>query len=486
MVPGLLRVLRCGEIGGRGAADLVERWRELTQDGPLELRLTAEAVYVGIDEVFRARRMGEVIPGRLHSQGVVGLVLEPGLDGIEAARLLTAMSGNALDEKVDFALRLWEADCVHMRIQLNEAETTDVMMDVAGLAFSEKNRESIAAAAREPRHAPAQRQALALLHEFALQPLGVAEGDNLEQATVHFTRQLIACADLDGIHEMFARCEDMRRERNLVRTHIAEATIGAAHLPASVVAFLEALEDHEQIDPATLARCLERMGPNVALPFALWLARPRHRRAGKESLSALGPDAERALIELYASTQGQQRLRLRTLLLELDDHDALAAVAPEVDSLIEAARIRIMEVGERSGDPAIRTAVITGLADKSGRVRRAALKGLRSTDADEVAAMMPEILDADALARRTDSELDQLFESLARIADERIADAMVAFTGARGLKARFRSPSAIQAKCTRALRRMNRPEARAVIDTLREKAPRAYRELLEGSFGALG
>ena len=481
----LLHVLRCGDIGGRGVADCVERWQAVTANGPVELRLTGEAVYVGAEEIHRAKRLGEVIPGRLHAQGVVGLVLEPGLGDDEATRMLAALGGNALNHKVDFALRLWEADLVHLRIQLNEAETTDVMTDVAGLAFTERNREAILAAAREPKHAPAQQRALAILHEFALQPLGVAEGDNLEQATVHFTRQLIATADLAAIHEMFMRCEDMRSERIAVRTHIADATMSAAHDVGSVVAFLEALEEQPELESHTLARCLERMGPHVATPFVQWLIRTQHRRAGKESLAALGPDAERAVVELYGVTEGPRRSRLRTLLLELDTHDALAAISSESEALIEAARLRIMEVGERSGDPAIRSAVVRGMTDKSGRVRRAPHKGQRRTHAEEVGTMIEEILSADDLHRRMEGELDQLFESLARIADARIAEAMVDFTGAKGIKARFRKPSPLQAKCTRALRGMNGPEARQVIDRLRAKAPRAYRDLLDGGFGSL-
>ena len=66
-------------------------------------------------------------------------------------------------------------------------------------------------------------------------------------------------------------------------------------------------------------------------------------------------------------------------------------------------------------------------------MRRAALNGLRRTDAEEVGKMIEEILSADDLHRRMEGELDQLFESLARIADERIAEAMVAFTGAKGI-----------------------------------------------------
>ena len=138
-----------------------------------------------------------------------------------------------------------------------------------------------------------------------------------------------------------------------------------------------------------------------------------------------------------------------------------------------------------SGDPEIRSAVIRALTDKSGRVRRGALKGLRASDAEEVGKIIADILSTDDLSRRMEGEVDELFKSLARIADERIAEAMVAFTGATGLGARFRKPSPLQAKCTRALRRMNGPEARPVIARFRAKAPRVYRDLRETGFGSL-
>ncbi|MHC4954054.1 MAG: hypothetical protein ACYTGZ_09200 [Planctomycetota bacterium] len=490
IVPELIQAL-CGrgsagsetaESSATAVDQLLMCWRRATRNGSLILELAPNSVQVGELLACSGSGANSVIPGRLHAQGVSALVLQPGLEADEAQRLLDALSADPTDDTIDFALRLWEADSMHLLLELDEIETRDVMLDVSALATNEVDREKIAAGLREPEYSPAVQAALDVLHGLAHQRLTATELDSVELATAAFTRQLAATGDVSGMIRLLEQSEKMAREESRCRRRVAEATLATARERAVATALLDSLEKEDAVDALRLGRCLALLGPVSAVPYVRWLTTTRHLRAGHATLRVHGRDTEQALVALHSTAERPNRARLRAALLELGTHDALAAAAADYEHLVERERVQIVELGERSGDADIRNAVIRALSDKSGLVRRAALGALRRGDGPQVITRLPELLSAETLQRRTSEEVDLIFEALARIADPEIADWLIEASHGRQLRARFRRPDRLETRCLHALRDMRAPDARAIVQDFRSRAPRAFREQLDQPF----
>jgi len=400
---------------------LVGAWNAATAEGSVTVSLTDQAVLLGAQEVFRTRDARRTIPGRLRAQGVSGLVLSPGLTFTEARHILEALGADPDDTRVDFALRLWETDQSRMKLLLEEMETRDVMLDAANLARSPADRAAITQGIQTPSDPYALRRALASLHNIANQKLSDRNGDAIELVCHTLARNLAATGDLDGVVGILDRAAQMIRETNPTRRRVGETTIAALKEHAPIVALLDGVERKASVDAHPLARCLQHLGTAAAMPFVQWLSRTHHNRAAREALRVLGPESELILVQLYSTSSPTDRTRLRSVLLELGTHDAMAAIAVDFDSLVENTRIRIVELGLRSSDPNIRNAVIRGLHDKSARIRRVALQSLRREDAPAVVACLPTFLTGDLIDKRAKEEVSLLFEALARIGDEAIA-----------------------------------------------------------------
>ena len=460
----------------------VGAWNSATAQGPVTLALTDQAVLLDSREVFRTRDARRTIPGRLRAQGVSGLMLSPGVTFTEARSIIEALQADPDDTRVDFALRLWESDQSHLKLVMEEMETRDVMLDAANLARSQADRAAITQGIQTPGDPYALRRALAALHNIANQSLSDRNADAIELVCHTLARNLAATGDLDGVIGVLDRAAQMKREPNAVRHRVGETSIAALREHAPIVALLDGVERRDNIDPHPLARCLQHLGAAAAMPFVQWLSRTRHNRAAREALRVLGPEAELLMVQLYSTSSPTDRARLRSVLLELGTHDALAAVATDFDSLVENTRVRVVELGMRSTDSRIRNAVVRGLHDKSARIRKAALQSLLHDDAPAVATCLPTILTSDVIEKRSREEVELLFEALARIGNAEIASYLVDLGKGRGLRARFRKPTPFQERCIETLRLMSSPEAREVVEEFRSVAKRSTRELLEQPF----
>jgi len=463
---------------------LVGAWNTATAAGPINLNLTDQAVLLGSQEVFRTRDARRTIPGRLRAQGVSALELHPGLNFGEARRIVEALNANPEDSKVDFALRLWEAEQGRLVLHLEEMETRDVMLDAASLAQNEADASAITQGIHQTGDPYSLRRALIALHRAASQTLSERNADAIELVCHTLARHLAATGDLDGVISVLDRSQEMIGEANASRVRVGKATLAALRDHPPIVALFDGLERKTELDARPLAKCLQHLGAAAAMPFVQWLSRTKHHQSARKALRVMGPDAERILVQLYLTSGPTDRSRLRAVLMELGTHDALASVAVDFDTLNETTRIRIVELGKRSLEPEVRNAVIRGLHDKSGRVRRAALLALMREDAPAVAASLPAVVSREVIAKRANDEVRLLFDALARIGDAEIANHLVDLGRGRGLRARFRKPNSFQARCLRALSRMTAPDAREVVNKLRDRAPRAVCELLEAPFEA--
>jgi len=463
---------------------LVGAWNTATAAGPIHLSLTDQAVLLGSQEVFRTRDAHRTIPGRLRAQGVSALELHPGLTFTEARRIVEALNADPDDTKVDFALRLWEAEQGRLVLHLEEMETRDVMLDAANLAQSEADRSAITQGIHQTGDPYALRRALIALHRAASRQMSSRNADSIELVCHTLARHLAGTGDLDGVIGVLDRSQQMITETNATRARVGQATLAALRDHPPIVALFDGLERKTELDARPLAQCLQHLGTAAAMPYVQWLSRTKHHQAARKALRVMGPEAEIILVQLYSTSSPTDRSRLRAVLMELGTHDALAAVAVDFDTLNETTRIRIVDLGTRSSEQGIRNAVIRGLHDKSGRVRRAAIVALSREDAPAVATSLPAILSPELISKRSQEEVRLLFEALARIGDAAIAGYLVDLGRGRGLRARFRKPNAFQARCLRALSRMTAPDAREVVEKLRARAPRAVGELLEVPFEA--
>ncbi|MEM8883423.1 MAG: hypothetical protein AAGD14_05110 [Planctomycetota bacterium] len=507
--------------------NLRKRWEAATAAGPLALRLTEGAVLLEDVPVYRGSSLGDVLPGQLYDHGVVGLIFKRGLEPEEARRLIEALAREPDDEGVDYALLLWEADLNHVQVLLDAEETEDEEFDspeafarrVASFGdesdppmkpefdearralraqldppeldpelfqFTEREREALEPLLANDGYRRTLRHALRVLHAMAYEQLDPEEGITVEHVTGLLVERLAGTGDLPGLSELLERSEEMCQGQGPIRQHFAEYTLATAREHPVVTAALDGLERVQRIEAPDLALCLARLGPEAALPFAQWLGRTKHAETAREAMRVMGPEAERVLVELYASAETENRGQLRPALIDLGTHDALAAIADESPQLEETTRLEIVRLGERSTDPRVRRAVTRGLRDPSPRVRLASIKATRRSDAAAVAEFLREQLAAATLDRRPPEESRQLFEMLGRIGDGDVAMVLASQCRTRGLAARFKKPTPFQEACLVALRRMRAPDAKRVVDELADKAPSAFRELLEDGFDSLG
>lgn len=102
---------------------LRRRWEEATAAGPIALRFTDRKVLLEEEPVHQVPgNTHDVIPSALFEHGIVGLVLQPGLEPNEARRLAAAL---AADPGADYPSLLWEADLSHVQVLIDVDEADE-------------------------------------------------------------------------------------------------------------------------------------------------------------------------------------------------------------------------------------------------------------------------------------------------------------------------------------------------------------------------
>ena len=125
-------------------------------------------------------------------------------------------------------------------------------------------------------------------------------------------------------------------------------------------------------------------------------------------------------------------------------------------------------------------------SDEVAFVRNVLATGaLRRVDAPLVTVVLERLFLAKAFDDRTEEEVSDFFEMLARVGDAEVARVLATHAVPRGVLGRLRRLTPLQRLSLGSLRRMRSPEARDVADEVRESAPRAVRDILDDRFGDL-
>ncbi|MCK6458980.1 MAG: hypothetical protein L6Q95_03705 [Planctomycetes bacterium] len=525
LVKELIRVVRACRLYAQGhpaleemAATLRRRWEEATAAGPLALRFTDRKVLLEEEPVHQAPgNLHEVIPSVLYEHGVVGLVLQPGIEADEARRLCAALSTDPR-AGADYPSLLWEADLVHVQVLIDTDDAdedpvstpNDFAQQVAKLgdgtdatpAGEYADARAAPAPPPPPCHLPLDAadetrlkglladdryvgtvsHALRVMHAMAGEPLLPDEAGQFEKILGELVGAVLASGDLPAATEAAARARALAGSQVPLEVRAGELTTSMLLAPANLRAFLKTLDEHEALDARALGGLLVELGGPSAPTVAAWLLETRFPAAVQDAMRVYREAAAEALAPLYASG-GVGRERAGGALLELGTDQALSTLAAGFRDLPEETRLRLIQHSGRSRDAALRRVLLDALDDPSEAVRRAAIGAVKRQDASRLAPVAKDLLERGVLEARYRAETEDFFEMLSRAGDASVARLLADHCIPRGFRLGFLRLTPVQQLCARALRRMRAPDARPVVDELRRRAPRAVREILDDPLG---
>ncbi|MFQ5843965.1 MAG: HEAT repeat domain-containing protein, partial [Planctomycetota bacterium] len=523
----LVRGVRTARLYARGhptvrglAGPITDQWREATREGPIVLTLTPNAVMLEQEALYVTRKERDVLPNLLYDEGVIGLALHERVEADEVYRLLDVL-GSELDASGDYATLLWEAELEHLEMMVDEGErggeeitpeffasevtgAGDEDDPPAGEDYERERRtldraltddgllppalESIVAtdedrsAAREwvarDTYLGTVRQVGLILDRLVQQGPDPAEEEALAEALQVVLAGVLASDDLDLARELLDRAH--RHAHGSAEAGRAYASRISAEMarPEHLLPFLMRVETRRKLNPRRYGEFLLRLGAAGARSLATWLLRSDYPAVVSRALCFHGDATAAALTSLLRGADAGGRERIVPILLRIGTPEALRALGSEMDRLPDPERARLAEAVGQRGEPEVRAVLLRALQDENERVRRAAVEGLRPEDDARLAPVLGAVLRGRTLEGRTAEELALLFDKLGRIAGAELAAVLAQPCARIGLKARLLGLTAVQALCLRALRRVRSPEARGVVDALREQAPRLVREAL--------
>jgi HEAT repeat protein len=302
------------------------------------------------------------------------------------------------------------------------------------------------------------------------------DAETLERSTTHLVTAMARTADLEGIAEMLRRVAAMRQSEADLELQVAELSLAVLLDPENLRSLLRGVDCREFLDRRQLGELLALLGPTAAPEAANWLMETRHPKEVAQALRVFGDEAAEALVPLYQEASTEERDRIGPAFLEIGTPEAFQALAADFPRLSERSRLHLIQVIGRTKDAELRDVIVSALEDRSERVRRAAVGAMRSADAPSVAAALAGMFEREIFSRRTRSEVNDFFEMLARIANAELAGVLAAQCVPKRLFLASKKLTPLQELCLRALRRVRAPDARAVVDHLRAKGPKAVRD----------
>ncbi|HEX5138575.1 MAG TPA: hypothetical protein VFY93_16500 [Planctomycetota bacterium] len=525
LVKELIRVVRACRLYAQDHPALKEmadtlrrRWEEATAAGPIALRFTERKVLLDEEPVHQAPgNTHEVIPSALYEHGVVGFVLQPGLEPEETRRLVAALSADP-GGTADYPSLLWEADLPHVQVLVDVddadedpittpadfaqqvtklADGTDVLpgsdytdaraapaapVPPAHLPLDAEEQARLQELAPSERYVETVRHALRVVHAMASEPAAPDEAGQIEKILGDLLGAVLASGDLPAATEAAARARALAGSSTPLEMRAGELTLSILVAPANLRAFLRTLDDHQQVDARALGGLLVELGRPSAPTVAAWLLETKFPAAVQDAMRVYREAAAEALVPLYASG-GSTRERAGGALLELGTDAALTTLAGGFRELTEETRLRLLQHAGRSRDAGLRRVLLDALDDPSEGVRRAAIGAIKRQDAPRLAAVAKDLLDRGVLETRYRAEMEDFFEMLSRAGDGSVARLLADHCMPRGFRLGFLPLTPVQQLSARALRRMRAPDARLIVEELRNRAPRAVREILDDPLG---
>jgi len=526
LVRDLIRVVRACRLYAQDhpaleemAATLRRRWEEATAGGPIALRFTERKVLLEEEPVHQVPgNTHEVIPTALYEHGVVGFVLQPGLEPAETRRLAAALAADP-GGVADYPSRLWEADLPHVQVlvDVDEADEDHVASpadfaeqvaklgdpsDVApggdyaapsapsppatppsALPLDAADEARLAELVPQDRYVETVRHALRVVHAMAKGPVTPDEAGSLERSLSELVGAVLAAGDIPAATEAAARGRVLAESDVALEKRAGELTLSILLAPANLSAYLHTLDEHEQLDARALGGLLVELGGRSAPTVAAWLLETKFPDAVRDAMRVYREAAAEALVPLYAGGGAAGRERACDALLDLGTDEALATLASSFDELPEETRLRLIQHAARSRDPALRRVLLSALDDPLEAVRRAAVNAVKRQDAPRLAPVAADLLERGVLETRYRAELEEFFEMLARVGDAAVARLLAERCVPRGFRLGFGRLTPVQQLSARALRRMRAPGARPIVEELRRRAPRAVREILDDPLG---
>lgn len=502
------------------AEPIVEQWVEATQNGPLVLSLHQDNVMLEDATLHSARAQRDVLPTTLYEEGILGLVLRPGMDGEEMQRLLQVL-GSKVKRYADYGSALWEAGLPHLDVIVDEegadepvsadtfvdevAHTGDEQDPPAGEDY-EKEQEALGRMLDGPARGllppilegfvPTAGELLQIeslvrddSYRFTIRHVGLVLDDMVrrdpspeEQEALAEALQVVlagtlASDDVTMALDLLDRADQLRHT-DAGRAYAARIGSELAR-PEHLHPFLLRVEQLQGLDTHRYEDLLVRLGAAAVPAIAAWLLRTSYPEEVSRALCFHGHTAVPTLAKLLDGADEETRERVVPILTRVGTPEALLALAGEMEQLPEHERAKLVAAAGDRHEPDMRDVLLQALHDPSERVRRAGVHGLRREDCLDLAPVLEHALQHDLLESRGEQELNDLFEKLSRIADASVALVLAEPCRKIGMKGRLFGLTPLQMLCLRALRGMRAPDARDVVDELRTNAPKIVREALD-------
>jgi len=504
---------------------LRRKWDHATAGGPLQLALTPSKVLLDDEQLFQAAGK-EILPGRLYEHGIVGFVLESGIEPTEARRFVAALATDP-GPSVDFASLLWEADLTHVQVLLDvddrdddtvapaeefaaqvadsgdeqgpgldgeyETEREELARGANGtapdpedfdrFALTPPEGEEIEKMVESDRYESTVRQAARMVHSMAREALSPEEAATLERGIAALTDAVARSGDLGAAIEITARARRMCQSKHDLELRVGELTLDTFLDPQQLWTFLRGLDKRDYIDRRALAELFAQLGDGAAPTVGEWLLETGKPEAAAAAMRVFGEPGTEVLVGLYVSNGTLGRERIGPALLKLGTPRALLALAAEFAKLPQATRLKLLHLIGRNEDPGLRHAVLAALDDPAQPVRAVATDIVRKHDAPQLAALLDEFFERGVFESRYRKETEDFFEMLARVGDANVARVLAERCLPKRFRLGFGGMTPLQQLCVRALRRMRSPDAKPVIEELKRRAPKAVREILESPLG---
>ncbi|MHC4817655.1 MAG: hypothetical protein ACYTF8_06345 [Planctomycetota bacterium] len=534
LVRGLIRLIKTWRLYegdhpalGELQIKLRRKWDDATAGGPLPLRLTPNKVLLEDEPLYQAAGKG-ILPGRLYEHGIVGFVLESGIEPTETRRFVAALATEP-GPSVDFASLLWEADLTHVQVLLDiddrdeeaaatpeefaaqvtelgdeqdpghdgddeyEAEKEELARSESGAALGPEDFDRFALTPSEEaeieqmlesdRYESTVRQAARMVHSMAREALSPEDAATLERGIVALTDAVACSGDLGAAIEIAARARRMCLSDHDLELRVGELTLDTFLDPQQLWAFLRGLDRRDYIDRRALAEFFAQLGDGAAHTVGEWLLETAKPETAAAAMRVFGESGTEVLVGLYVGNGTLGRERIGPALLKLGTPRALLALAAEFAKLPQATRLKLLHLIGRNEDPGLRHAVLAALDDPAQPVRAAATDIVRRNDAPLLASLLDDFFERGVFESRYRKETEDFFEMLARVGDANVARVLAERCLPKRFRLGFGGMTPLQQLCVRALRRMRSPDAKPVIEELKRRGPKGVREILENPLG---
>ena len=506
---------------------LRQKWDGATAGGPIHLTFLERKVLLENEIVYSATTSNQIVPTALYDDGVVGFVLNRGIDPTELRRLVEVLAADS-DTNVDYAAALWEADLTHVQVLLDTddaddwddpdspqefAEQIEGLGDArdpqVGVDYDDERTELGQMVAHgvpvqdepdrfeltEAEHQELRRElagdtyratalhAMRVVHNMARIATPGENYEVLARAVRSLMRTITGSGDLDAAAEILGRAQVMMASPRDLEARLGELTRDCFREPPQLWSFLNAIDRLEYVDERRLHEFLIQIGPGCAATVGDWLIETNYPEVVARAMRGYGDEAVKVLVPLYLRSHEEARSRITPSLLRIGSPEALVALAGSLTNHSEEKRGQLLQAIARNPEPALRRVIVDALCDPSQSVRRIATGSLRKQDAPMVAKTMRDLLADGELEERSYDEAEDLFEMLSRIGDGEVASVLADHCMPRGFRFGRWRPTALQKLCLRSLRRMRAPSARAVVEELRETGPKPVRDALDDALG---